>query len=444
MKISKKLEPYLSLISQDFSITNKGTLSALETYKQEKIFQSLIHEKYKDEKTIMDFESLNPRYGKSSLDSMAMYPKFGQLLTVGEDVSVLNFVADAYNNFINQLEILKQKKIISKESPVYNFEAKNGILNIDEIYYEYINKLYASFFDFLNFFSYKDKIKNFDHFIEAFVQFVEARTPDFVFNKSSFIQSKYCSRMSSGLFINLLDNNINDDQYKIENLYESPYFNCFTEDVFNDVYINLVKESGFYINKDIPWQIVANLRSPKIKFYFYKRLESILPPDQLPFQVVSSAYEEIIQDLENFDLESYLFSNNQISFYNNANYQDINNLKIILARMYNQYCLTVETVVETKVVKEQGDFKVKTISTDLQMVDEEILIEEEPDYMWIKLYTFIKGRENSATWNQAKFDDINKKFASIQRGLDISSAIRYLQSEIAADRKNAKQKNFFF
>ena len=75
--------------------------------------------------------------------------------------------------------------------------------------------------------------------------------------------------MSSGLFINLLDNNINDDQYKIENLYESPYFNCFTEDVFNDVYINLVKESGFYINKDIPWQIVANLRSPKIKFYFY-------------------------------------------------------------------------------------------------------------------------------------------------------------------------------
>lgn len=444
MKISKNLSPYLSSIAPNYTITNKGKFSSSETYKQEKIFQNSIYENLKDDNRIVDFEIENLKYGKINNNLMSIEPTDTHFSSITEDVYVLNFVADAYNEFITKLEILKQEKKIPKDSQVYKFEAqKIPFGTVDDEYYKYMNNLYASFYDFLEYFKYDNKIKNFDSFIKAYIDFIELRTPQFVFNKSSFIQSKYCPRYSSGMFINLLKFDINDDAKKID-LFFNPLFNCVLQDTFNSVFLNLIEECGFVINKDIPWQIVANLDSPKIKFHFYKRLTEIIPQNQMPLQLSSLKYEENIESLEKFDLRSFLFSENNIDIFKVVDYEDINNLKILMSRMYNQYCSSVEKVVEKNVVKNNNTFEIKEKATELSFISEEILLNEKIDYMWIRFYTFLKGRENSVSWNQSKFEDINTKFASILKGLDIRAAMKYLQSEISLDRKNLKQRNFFF
>jgi len=443
MKINKNLSPYLSSIAEIYTITNKGKFSSSETYKQEKIFQNLMYNKGKSDR-IVDFEIENLKYGKINNNLMSIEPNNSYFSSITEDVYVLNFVADAYNEFITKLQILKQEKMIPKESQVYKFEAqKIPFGTVDDEYYKYMNNLYSSFYDFLEYFKYNNKIKNFDSFIKAYIDFIEIRTPQFVFNKSSFIQSKYCPRYCSGMFIDLLKIDINDDPKKID-LFFKPLFNCVLQDTFNSIFLNLIKECGFVLNKDIPWQIVADLDSPKMKFHFYKRFKDIIPQNQMPLQLSSLKYEENIESLEKFDLKSFISSEKNIDIFKITDYKDIDNLKILMVRMYNQYCLSVEKAVEKKVIKNNNIFEIQEKVTELDFISEDALLNQKIDYMWIRFYTFLKGRENSVSWNQSKFEDINTKFMSIFKGLDIRAAMKYLQSEITSDRKNLKQRNFFF
>jgi len=199
-----------------------------------------------------------PLWGKVDTFQRPIIPKNKYLKPISEDLMAMNFVANAYFDFRHAvLEARRKLKssaatVIDINNPKKAFEDTTDFYN-----YYFKNKLDLQFKNSYLSEKSRNSTTNFKTYINKYLNFAE--TKNFIpHTLSGYLICPTMSNRTSGLIIEFaLDEYGTDDQKWIKYL---------SSDFFID-YIKLAANFGFYINKHIPWSIVANIGSVNMKRY---------------------------------------------------------------------------------------------------------------------------------------------------------------------------------
>ena len=146
----------------------------------------------------------------------------------------------------------------------------------------------------------KKNVLNFDDYIREFIDFVKRMGSNYPVTLSSWYRTKTASPFHSGIYLSILDIPFGDDSKK-EVIVNDPTFSFF---------IHSCKEHGFYVYKNNPSVLVADIYSEQMKQYVLQNefsngnhvLEKAYRPayindTQLLFSKVIEYYDSYINSL---------------------------------------------------------------------------------------------------------------------------------------------------
>ena len=174
----------------------------------------------------------------------------------------LNFVADAWRDFVLRLQELSREQIIFSNSPWTSPQVARAWFSTNQAYYEHLSaNVYKNFYGtYLRDDGRRARISGIDSFFEVLEEFVtDAIKNTAPLTLSGFLESNYLSQTMSGLIIELENTSYDDDFYK----------SSFYKDRNYQFVQTLAQQYGFAIDKNIPWRLVADLRNPAMREYMY-------------------------------------------------------------------------------------------------------------------------------------------------------------------------------
>ena len=206
----------------------------------------------------------NMYYGRIDFDHRFLLLKEEHLTTIeaagGANVNIFNFVADAYNAFVNDYnKAVDSGKIFKNDDFLSEISAVNGYVNPLEKYNIYFLDIRNKFQKELN----KDsrRIEDFNDFVNYFIEYITLQKDRVPITFTGFIASRFCSPLSTGLFIDLSSLEYGKDEDKINKFIDRPNYKFFMK--------NCLKH-GFMIDKNVPWRICANIGSQEMLLYMLK------------------------------------------------------------------------------------------------------------------------------------------------------------------------------
>ena len=166
-----------------------------------------------------------------------------------------NFVADLFNEMVNDFKRCAAKGQIDTEDP-YLSNLKPYKAHIDpKIEYKNYQRI---FFQKLNerFTAGSVMVEDFDHFMEIFMDVASraARTTPITF--TSYIKSDLNSIMTSGLAIEISDEDYSNDEDKV---------NLFLKSKNWEFFVNACNKYGFIIDYNVPWRIICDVKAEEIE-----------------------------------------------------------------------------------------------------------------------------------------------------------------------------------
>lgn len=172
----------------------------------------------------------------------------------------LDFVADAWYDFVLKVRELADNNVIFRDSPWAKPFVVKAWSPIENEYDGYMRQeVYQVFADeFMTFGNNNKKVKNIKSFIDRVDKFIET-----VLSKagpvtmSGLIEGSYAPVYMSGLVIEIAEDSYDDDFNKAYK---------FGDRNFSFI-ANIAAQYGFSIDKNIPWRFVADLRNPAMIEY---------------------------------------------------------------------------------------------------------------------------------------------------------------------------------
>jgi hypothetical protein len=174
------------------------------------------------------------------------------------EVSAMNFVVDAFNDFEQHFVKACKLGLIDNEDPyLSNISLVKGYTPPRTDYNSYIDEVISTFSQG-HLPKVKNRINSFNDYLHELVLFVDRMRDMFPLTYSNFMKSNNSSIFHSGLALDIAGLPYDNDEVKQVNFLESPSF---------QYYLNLAKQYGFSINKRVPFVMVADLQNPTMKLY---------------------------------------------------------------------------------------------------------------------------------------------------------------------------------
>jgi len=164
-----------------------------------------------------------------------------------------NFVVDAFNEFRESYRSISESTAIPYPTFLDGLVPKKSYVDFDRSYEFYISELIDKILQDIE--PHKSKIKNFEDFIEVMRQASFSNLREKPLTRSGFLHSVECPINVSGLCVELTDLPYDVDSEKGQ-MIQTREFSC---------YADLAKAAGFYIDKNAPWRLIANLESESMK-----------------------------------------------------------------------------------------------------------------------------------------------------------------------------------
>jgi len=382
-----------------------NTMNARSVFLQRKLYERLsFSSSLLSPSKPIDFWYKKPYYGRIDSSGRAIQVSEENLVHLREDVFVLNFVADAYNDLSDYMLWLDSRGAIERSSPYTALEPTRGWQSIDGAYHQLMEMLFVKFKAYLVSFRKDEKITDFDSFMEVFVEFIDSVTPLIPITKSSFILSKKSSPLVSGLVIDLSEALFSEDSPKVED---------FLEDANFPIFKDAAQKFGFKIDKHAPWRIVADIGSPALVKY-----------------------------LANYDVDN---TNVMERYFFQAHYSDLSSLRTYIIEFYNSYVTAKPTIVVARLKTIHGKSKVCSKEIVRVAQEEQPLATKEDTRYWLRFYSFIRAREENKGWSQVEFDIFVKRVLHYEEGRDTDTALDYISRKTSSPSgvKN-KERNFHF
>jgi hypothetical protein len=218
----------------------------------------------------------------------------------------LNFVADAFMAMRHYLKNRKGSKILPDQFFSTDWDVSRGWKSPHDFYDSKMDELYEIFVKGRLISSGEKNIKNIDDFIKVFFNdFYPTMDRKIPITKSGLIMSKYCSPSSTGMCLEIARKNFSQDSDKFNKFIKSPNF---------EFYLLTAAKFGFFVDKNAPWRLIANINSSAMQEYMSKY-------DLTTANVFEKAF-----------VKTYKY--------------DIQNLKTYLRQMYSSYLSLSPTYIE--------------------------------------------------------------------------------------------------
>jgi hypothetical protein len=209
-------------------MTFKGTntLNAYGAFEQRRGYETGSFDSSLPEPIDLYYEK--PLYGKVNLKATSVIPSSAFMKQV-DNVFVLNFVADAFNDFraaINRFTV-RGNVAPEEDSLLVSLVARKGWNDSGKDYNEYMSALFDSFANsFVIEKGRDDRIRNFETFLPVFLEFVSLVGRNYPLSRANFTQTHFYSPLSTGLMIEFLDNqDASTDEIKFEQIINDQIFN---------------------------------------------------------------------------------------------------------------------------------------------------------------------------------------------------------------------------
>lgn len=363
-----------------------NNLNALGVFFHRENYQNNVFPSGSNIPTPIDLWYEKPNYGKINTKNNTCYISENYLKQVRVDeqniIFVANFVNDAFEDFRKQFKKANNFNRLEKDSQFNNIQPTTGWQNVNTKYHSYINTLYEVFVNtFLNENNRKEKIQNFDNFINLFIEYIDSIADVYPFTKTQFIKSKFCTPQISGLILELKDENHATDLDK---------FNKFIKDDNFEFYLKTARKFGFLIDKNAPWRLISDLTSP-ITLQYMKKYK-----------------------INNID-----------DMFNNCYYEtykiDIDIIKTYIIQFYNSI-VSKEPFITS--VKTSTKIKDQTI---VEKIKRNPIVIDNYDYkFWNKLYCYIRVKETSLNLNQNEFNQFVQTSNLLEKTVDTKTARDYI------------------
>jgi len=345
--------------------------------------------------------SKKPGYGKKSPDGKVILfnrasgilspaNTHGTLSSISDrdGVEVIDFVAKAFLEMRDSLEIKLQTNPNSRASAYREVAPKVGWKDYATLYREYLDMVYDRFIS--EHFSQpgmKNKIIDVSSFISEFSIFICRVCQQEPFLLSSYLESRFCPPHVSGLVIDISTEDCGNDDLKMRK---------YLMDINYSAFVKHCSRYGFMLDKNIPWRLYANVNSEHMRM---------------------KMQEEGISNIDDF------FN----TYYNRTEAADLLALIEAYAYLYTKLVAdfpvyTKKTVCEKKVVSRPHQRqKVETFGRSDMFFGEETR-----GYpFWIRVYIYMKINEKRLDFSQEQMDSLVKNIVSMNSYLDIQKALVY-------------------
>jgi hypothetical protein len=376
--------------------TPKGNneLGAKYSYIQRRYYEDYVEE-VKREAPNLVLVDLRKKYlyGKIDLDNKVVVPILEKMTGYRGEVKTFNFVADALEDFSQDImtKLTKGATVPRGKfagltfSPRFKNDWKKEYVDYLSVTAEsFKTKMLSSAADYNN-------ITNFNQFLKLFLEF----STDFVQeNPISFGGYSISSKndiFTTGLAFDLNNESYGDDSVSSAEYFDDPNFNVYSQSAQNH---------GFIVDRHNPWRFVVNVASEKMQEYMRKRgvLNAQDMFDKMYFNPLLPEFYEFVK------MVSFLYAD--------IFSPDGTVAKICYRNGKTSYSLTRRERYNPRAVEN---------------VDE--LVSFLGYSTWLRAYAYIKAREISVNISQKEFDDIVREACSLQKYLDISKALLYINDK---------------
>jgi hypothetical protein len=341
----------------------------------------------------VDFWYGNLFHGRVDGSGIVVYPSetnFKQISGSDETYWAIDFVVDAFAGLQRHMQQALMRGLISSDGAITQISPARAWVSATLDYNSYMEGLY----DHLTSVWFQKgqrntKIKNFPDFLHEFMELVNNAAGILPFTKSAHILSKHFSPLSSGLIIEISEDDHGEDIIKQKKWVADPNFSF---------YRNSAKNFGFLIDKNAPWRLVADINSAAMAKYM------------APYGVSG---EDLFE-----------------TYYYQCHLYDIETLKIYLIEMYNAYVAAYPQVKEFRTkLKGAGVKTVSRLVNRLPTTLEGVNRQFSPQF-WLKTYYYIRLREMGAPRDPVEFNKKLEKIFQMHKSVDFKKALHYINDNI--------------
>ena len=242
--------------------------NSITIYKSRELYEEF----YPDEIVQIDLWNTIPLYGKVDNNGAPIYPKESQLDYISRptddlQLAVLNFVANSFNKMRDHYGfIFKMKEELGPTSFFGNdLQPTRAWESPIQAYTSYIQEFYDAFFNnILAPIGDTNAIKNFDDFVKVLLEYITNERK--AFTRMAHAESGKTSILNTGLAIEIFEGEYGNDSQAVSFLNDPNY----------PIYEELCRKYGFKIDKNIPWRIVANIKSNNLSPYIREQFSTSL------------------------------------------------------------------------------------------------------------------------------------------------------------------------
>tara|TARA_R110002020_G_scaffold48694_7_gene138763 strand:- start:902 stop:2242 length:1341 start_codon:yes stop_codon:yes gene_type:complete len=413
LELATTRDPFLVPPSAD-NAQNTAVIFEERKFYRDELFKSFVF----GEDNLIDYWNESNFYGRVNKRGMPIVCNEGYLKAItsvkaGSNPLAMNFVADAFDDLSNKMGKLFQSSrgYVDQNSILFPLEATNAWVSGRQKYAEWL----STHFDvFVN--SYlktrievAQQIVDFPTFLNVLLEYLEGTLHQVPMTFSSFILSRWCPMASNGLIIDVYDGNSAVDRSK---------FNDFLTDSNFEIYRRLAKQHGFFVDKNIPWRLVANLNHP--------------------YMLQKQKLNGFFGNKNNLD-QIFRFG------YSAAHQEDIEMLKIHFAGFYQSYVETFPSYAKPRIQECNGFNISKTIKVERKTLKGAFLrndqLNKNSDYyqkygdmFWLRVYYYLKVNEfANVSFSLKDIDSRMKKYYDIYRVRGFYAAVEAMGALTSAE-----------
>jgi len=294
---------------------------------------------------------------------------------------------------------LRAGKLSLKSPALSELSPKLGYSSPLRQYSFYLEDLVGDFLTFAKNRNRIDKIKDFDSFLPIFMDYVKLRTKTAPITRSMYLLTKFVHPRSSGLVLEVWDGEYSDDRQKVDLFYRERNFEYFK---------NLAHQHGFWIDKNIPWRLVADLNSPRMRPFIENNYGKGANAASILFTAFGKTYVDDIPTLVQLTVDMYnavaTFRPRSVLNQPSATGAEFSSRSVFSG------CNPQEVIVRNPVSLDEID-------------------EKYDDNTWLPMYTKIRNYETDLGYNEAVLDSIIKNAIDLRKSVDIDAALSYIISK---------------
>ena len=207
----------------------------------------------------VDFIHKKAFYGRIDTKNHSIYPseKVLKLVFGTQDVFLVNFVAEAANDMLKKIEILKESGKISKNSNFHEFKVKRGWESFVSDHHKAMTSIYESFVTkYVSIPSIFARITTFEEYSREFIAFLNQLLPRFPISRTNMELTSATNPRVSGVVFEIQEIRHDDDEKK--------YTDFILDKHFLQIQ-NIANGYGFMVDRNAPWRFTADLESPQMR-----------------------------------------------------------------------------------------------------------------------------------------------------------------------------------